>query len=513
MMKSKVISFAEASDKFSRLHAQGKRIVQSHGTFDLLHPGHIIHFEEAAQLGDILVVTITGEKWVNKGPGRPYFNDELRIKSLVALEPVDYVIVVPHTTAMEAIQSIKPHVYCKGREYFDQSNDITGNINNEVKAVKQNNGEVKYIGSRVFSSTKLINNYFEHLPSKVKEYTKDLAETCPPEDFIRYVEEFSKLKVLVIGDLIFDQYAYVSIQGLTSKDQVLSGRFIDEEIQAGGALAIFRHLKRFCKDVKLISLVGTESWVDNLLANYITPRSQLLIRDPDFCTIVKKRYVESCDKEKEIHKLLSLNYMNITPPSKRVQELVRRRVAEEIRKYDLVVVSDFGHGLLEEELRDYIQKESKYLALNCQTNSHNYSFNVINKKYDRADCFTLDQQEISLACGSRDIDQHLELEALREKFRAEYAWLTRGPKETLGVQIKRKEHIECPSLETAVMDAIGAGDAFFSMVSLAAKIGLSLNLATFMGQLAGAQAIKIVGNAEPISKQKLLKGGVSLLNY
>jgi sugar/nucleoside kinase (ribokinase family) len=67
--------------------------------------------------------------------------------------------------------------------------------------------------------------------------------------------------------------------------------------------------------------------------------------------------------------------------------------------------------------------------------------------------------------------------------------------------------------ETTVVDTVGAGDAFFSVASLAAARRLPLDLATFMGQLAGAQAVQIIGNHQPISKQVLLKGGMTLLNF
>ena len=62
------------------LKAQKKKVILCHGVFDLIHPGHIIHFEQAKAMGDVLVVSITSEKFVRKGPGRPYFNDEMRMK-------------------------------------------------------------------------------------------------------------------------------------------------------------------------------------------------------------------------------------------------------------------------------------------------------------------------------------------------------------------------------------------------------------------------------------------------
>ncbi len=98
-------------------------IVQCHGTFDLLHPGHFYHLEEARSLGDVLVVTVTEGKHVNKGPGRPYFNDHLRAKSLAGLACVDYVVVVSHPAAVEAIECVKPAIYCKGHEYANPESD------------------------------------------------------------------------------------------------------------------------------------------------------------------------------------------------------------------------------------------------------------------------------------------------------------------------------------------------------------------------------------------------------
>ena len=59
---------------------KGKKIVLCHGVFDLLHIGHIKHFKEAKEFGDILVVSLTPDKYINKGPGRPAFNERLRLE-------------------------------------------------------------------------------------------------------------------------------------------------------------------------------------------------------------------------------------------------------------------------------------------------------------------------------------------------------------------------------------------------------------------------------------------------
>ena len=148
---------------------------------------------------------------------------------------------------------------------------------------------------------------------------------------------------------------------------------------------------------------------------------------------------------------------------------------------------------------------------NCQTNSNNHGFNIISRQYERADAFSLDDHELMLSCGHRHLDFAVELDSLRLNLRARYAWLTRGPVQTIGM-LEGQPACFCPPLADEVVDAVGAGDAFFSVAALAAARKLPIGLATFLGQLAGAQAVKIVGNARPISKQTLLQAGRALLN-
>ncbi len=508
----KNISFHDAQSVFSKLKSQGKKIVQCHGTFDLLHPGHIVHFEEAKALGDILVVTITAETHVNKGPGRPYFNDQLRVKYLASLEYVDYVVVIPFPAAREAIECVRPHIYCKGKEYQDPQIDVTGNIHDDIQTVERVGGKVHYVGSVVFSSTKLLNNNFEVHPPQMKEFCRKLSKKYTPDQFKDIVDSFKDLKVLIIGDIIFDRYSSVKVQGLTSKNRIISTRFLSEETQAGGALAVFRHVKQFTPNIKLISLVGTEEWTEPALAKYINRDEDGIIRDPGFTTIIKQRFVEPLPEGKELSKLFAINVIEDRGLDEKIQNVVYNLIDSCIKDYDLVMVMDFGHGLMQDRIRELVQKKSSFLALNCQTNSYNHGFNLIDKQYHRADSFSLDESELTLACGRRNINFSEELKKLQQKFSARYSWLTRGATDTIGIKNKEPE-CECMPFEQFVIDTVGAGDAFCSVASLAAVKGLPIDLATFMGQLAGAQAVRIIGNSDSIKKDRFLKGGMALLSF
>src|SRR5262249_32263700 len=150
----------------------------------------------------------------------------------------------------------------------------------------------KYIGSVAFSSTRLLNQNFDHLPAPVKEFCLALSGSCSAKEFRDVVGSFSQVKALVIGDTIFDKYSSVRVQGLTSKNRIISGRFLREEMQCGGALAVYRHVKQFTEQVRFISLVGTEPWVDPILREHLTSQQDFIVRDPAFTTIIKQRFVE-----------------------------------------------------------------------------------------------------------------------------------------------------------------------------------------------------------------------------
>ncbi|HUB67283.1 MAG TPA: adenylyltransferase/cytidyltransferase family protein [Candidatus Methylacidiphilales bacterium] len=511
-VRQKILSFEEAPKVFDQLRSQGLTIVQCHGTFDLLHPGHFYHLEEAKALGDVLAVTVTAGKYVNKGPGRPYFNDHLRAKSLAALACVDYVVIVPYTAAVEAIECIKPAIYCKGHEYADPESDVTGNFQDDLKTVEKFGGKVAYVGSVVFSSSKLLNKHLDHLPERIKDFCRDLSLSCSPEKFRDAVDAFGDLKVLLIGDIIFDRYSYVKVQGLTSKASIVSTRYLYDELQPGGTIAVYRHLKQFTPHVKMISLAGTEDWSRAELRKYLTEGDDLIVHDPHFTTIIKHRYVSPLSEGKELIKYFSVNYIDDQPPGDAQINSLLKEIEREIGLADLVVVADFGHGVMQKAVRDFVQAKARFLALNCQTNSNNHGFNIINRQYHRVNCFSIDQTEILLATGRRHIDFRGELEQLKETFSSDYAWLTRGSVETIGLKTGEKP-CACLPFEAEVTDTVGAGDAFFSVAALAAYKNYSNPLATFMGQLAGAQAVKTVGNTRPISKAVLLKSGMSLLKF
>ena len=156
----KIIIFDELAQILHKLKAEGKKLVLCHGCFDLMHPGHIKHFQAAKEMGDILIVTIIPDVHVDKGLGRPAYNQNLRVESIAALECVDYVAINKWPTAEETLKLLRPDIYVKGQEFKDIE-DKTGKIQKEYQLAKELGIEVKFTHEIVFSSTKLLNQHFK----------------------------------------------------------------------------------------------------------------------------------------------------------------------------------------------------------------------------------------------------------------------------------------------------------------------------------------------------------------
>ncbi|MBK69591.1 MAG: hypothetical protein CMF54_07375 [Legionellales bacterium] len=167
-MTKKIHSIENLKKIIEKHKANKKKIVLCHGVFDLLHIGHIRHFNEAKNLGDILIVTVTPDQYVNKGPNRPVFPLATRMESLAALKAIDYVAGNNLNSATKLIKTLKPNIYCKGKDYKNYDKDFTGEIKKEALAVKSIGGRILHTKTELFSSSKIINETNLNLSNEQK---------------------------------------------------------------------------------------------------------------------------------------------------------------------------------------------------------------------------------------------------------------------------------------------------------------------------------------------------------
>ncbi len=243
--ESKIRELEQLSEILAAHKKKGQKVVLCHGVFDLLHIGHIRHFEEAKKNGDILVVTITSDRYVNKGPHRPAFTQTLRAEAIGALSCVDYVAVNDSPMAIDLIKLIKPDFYVKGSDYKNAEKDVTGGITLEREAVESVGGQLAFTDDIVFSASTLINRHLPSLSKELTDYLEGFSAQYSAEQIASYFERMVPLKVLTIGETIIDEYRYCHAIGKSSKEPMLAVKQLSVERFAGGTLALANNVAAF----------------------------------------------------------------------------------------------------------------------------------------------------------------------------------------------------------------------------------------------------------------------------
>src|SRR2546427_681822 len=181
---NKIKRLEDLAKTLAALRQSGQRIVQCHGVFDLLHIGHIRHLEAARKLGDLLVVTITPDRFVNKGPHRPAFPERLRAEALASLACVDFVGINEWPTAVETIQLLKPNLYVKGIVRESGKRDHTDAIQKEENAIRSVGGELVLTDEETYSASALINRFMDAFTPETRTFLEQCRDRHSPEEIV-----------------------------------------------------------------------------------------------------------------------------------------------------------------------------------------------------------------------------------------------------------------------------------------------------------------------------------------
>src|SRR3989344_496870 len=451
---SKVVSLEDLVNIVGKLRKSGKRIVHCHGVFDLLHPGHLLHFQAAKQQGDILVVTLTPDHYVGKGPGRPVFNHRLRAESVAALTHVDYVAVNDQPTAVTLIQRLKPDIYAKGSDYKNAEDDLTGKITEEEMAVNSVGGRLHFTNELSFSSTELLNRHYMVYPDQAQSFLESFRKNYSVDSVIQKLKSLQSLKVLIIGEAIIVEYHYC------------------------------------------------EPFVRNALKPQVQPT---LFFRKDAPTIVKRRFVW----QPFMTKLFEIAFLSDQPTPKTLEKNMLKTLSKLVAKADVVIAVDYGHGFFTPTLIDFPTKKSKFFAVNVQTNSANTGFNTLSK-YPHADYVCIDEREMRIEHKDKFTDLHALIEKTASRMKARYVTVTHGHHGSV-VYAKGKGFFQTPIFSKEIVDRVGAGDAFLAVTAPCAAKGFPPELIGFIGNTVGALAVKIVGNRNAVEPIPLFKFITALL--
>ena len=497
---AKIKTNSDLAEALDNIRSSGDTIVHCHGVFDLVHPGHIRHLEEAARLGDCLVVTVTIDRFVNKGPGRPVFNSQLRAETLAALECVKFVSFSESPTAVDLIKKFKPHVYVKGPDYADPNSDVTGMFREEANAVAAVGGRMHITDDIRMSSSELINQHFDNFKPETREWITKIKTKFGAARIKEHVENLKDLKVLVVGEAIIDEYYFCSGLGKSAKDPILAFKYENREMFMGGSLAVANHVSGICNEVGVVSLVGENDEYLKFINDQLMPNVSFhpfgRIGAPTIC---KRRYVDSHTGGK----LFELYTLEDTPLDATSEDTLLNELANVISEYDIVIVSDYGHGMITPKVASFLCKNANFLAVNTQANAGNRGFNTISR-YSRADYVCLNGSELQLEMRMRQSGFQGMLASLADQMQCDKFTVTLGQAGSLHFDTA-SGFVDAPALALQVTDRVGAGDAVLSITSALVYKNTPWEIIAFLTNLAGAEVVAEIGNSKSLDSITLLK--------
>ena len=497
---AKIVELREAAERLRALRAGGRSVVHCHGVFDLLHVGHMRHLASAKRMGDVLVVTVTPDRFVNKGPGRPAFSESLRAEAIAALDCVDLVAINEWPTAVETIPLLRANLYVKGSEYRNGHHDITGGIDRERAAIESVGGRLAFTDELTLSSSSLLNRHAPMLPEESRAYIDELRARYKARDVIDMLEKARPLRALVVGEAIIDEYQYCDSIGKSSKAAALVAKAVSSERFAGGIVAVANHVASVCDQVTMVTQLGRMSPQEDFIRARLRDRVEpVFVYRENAPTIVKRRFIESYF----FTPMFEVYEINDDAPGEDDDRSLCSALAETVAAHDIVIVVDYGHGMLTSSSVELLCQQAKFLALNAQANAGNRGYHRISK-YHRADYVCAAEHEMYLEAHDWRGDLRPVVTGVSERLSCPRIVVTLGKRGALTFT-SGDGFVEIPSLAVKVVDRVGAGDAFLSITAPLVAVGAPMDMVGFVGNVAGSEAVATVGHRSYIEREGLGK--------
>lgn len=467
---------------------RAKKVIMCHGTFDVVHPGHIRHLLYAKTKGDILVASLTADEHITKANLRPYVPEDLRAINLAALEVVDYVIIDRDPTPLKNLGIVQPDYFAKGYEY--SSSGLNPKTQEEVDVLDSYGGEVIFTpGDIVYSSSALI----ELDPPKIA--TEKLmalmeAEGVSFKDLRASLDRFAGIKVHVVGDTIVDSYSYCNMIGGMTKTPTMSVLFQKKVDYTGGAAIVAKHLKAAGADVTFSTVLGNDALKDFVLDDLKKSGVNVLaIIDETRPTTNKNAIVA------EGYRLLKVDTLDNRSISDKHVNLLKEQIGK--NTVDAVVFSDFRHGVFN---RNTIPQLTAAIPANVYRVADSQVAsrwgNIL--EFEGFDLITPNEREARFALGDQDsVVRPLALE-LRDRSKCKTLILKLGERGTLTYRSSSPGDMRAffviDSFVENVVDPVGAGDALLAYSTLAMIATGNAVIASILGSMAAGVECEQDGN-------------------
>tara|TARA_B100000902_G_scaffold394946_1_gene452365 strand:+ start:7337 stop:8815 length:1479 start_codon:yes stop_codon:yes gene_type:complete len=431
----------------------------AHGVFDIVHIGHIEHFKEAKQSCDKLIVSVTADKFVNKGPNRPAFTLSDRIKFLKSITYIDEVIVSNYETAIKSIQNVKPDIYFKGLDYDNINKRSKNNLNKEIQEIKKFGGKFLITRSKLKSSSKILNENFNYVNKNVRSFLKRINKKEFLEKLIKtlFNNDKKQYKMLLVGEQILDFYTKVTLQGKSQKSGVITAMKTKTQKYGGGSILVANLLCHFLNKLNFL-VDGNTDTVKMLRKYFVKPRNINFITSGKKVNkiLIKERYIDAYSKARLFQVNQNQKFFDTNNENKKFQNILLKKT----KKFKNIIIFDFGYGYIDENFSNILKNKSNNFYINCQTNSSNYGFNLFSK-YKKAEILCVDEAEFRLTFRNRT-SSIPEIISKNQIILNQYKTfiVTSGAS---GCYVLHKKKIEfIPTVFETTLDTTGCGDTFFS---------------------------------------------------
>jgi rfaE bifunctional protein kinase chain/domain len=484
--------FALMSELMARSKA-GEKIAFVSGDFNIVHPGHLRLLKFAADCADILAVGVN-----SSGREDLYLLPVTeRLDAVAAIGIVDYAVALD-TTAAEWIAKLKPAVVVKGKEH-------EGKLNPEQETVDSYGGKLLFSSGEVrFSSLDLLKSeFFEINCSSIKK-PADFRErhNFSLNELADIVHKFSELKVVVIGDLIVDEYINCSALGMSREDPTLVVAPISTDVFIGGAGIVSAHASMLGAQVQYFCVTGNDIVANNAkneLQKYKV-RCHFLSDDSRPTTVKQRFRVDG----KTLLRVSHLKQHEIGP------ELIKKMyglITESLVSCDLLIFSDFNYGCLPQSLVNQIELFCRHRKIMCVADSQTSSQIGDVTRFKNMHLLTPTEHEARV--GLRDYKSGLVVLAneLQQQANVKQLFITLGQEGLLihapSANGSRFLTDRLPAFAHSSKDASGAGDSLLTCASMALAVGANVWQSAYLGSIAAACQVSRVGNL-PLNVEELI---------
>ena len=468
-----------------------KKVILCHGNFDVVHPGHVRHLTYASTKADILIVSITADRFIEKGIDRPFVPENLRALNLTAFQMVDYVIIDYNHKPLKILSILKPDFFAKGFEY--SSGGIPPATKEEAKVVVGYGGEMIFTpGDIVYSSTKILNL------SRPKIENDKLIDLMNRNKITfstlkNVVKRLNNISIHVVGDTIIDSYTRTSLIGGNTKTPTTSVLYQEQKDYIGGAGIVAKHLKSAGAKVYFTTILGNDNLKDFILSEMKKSKISInAIIDSTRPTTNKNTILSG------IYKLLKIDKVDNQPISEKILKKIKSSITK--RKCDAIIFSDFRHGIFNKtSIPSLVGAISKAVFKVADSQVATRWGNITD--FSGFDLITPNEREARFSLADQDSSISVLTRELLKQTKFKNLILKLGERGTVSVDnTKSKKNktsaFVLPSFASYVVDSTGTGDALLSYSTLSMIATKSLVISSILGSLAAACECENEGNID-----------------